>query len=448
MYGSTSAAARLSADKWKTEDAKAREQEVLAELHGDASALLLRLNASPPDDAAPVLGPVLHRWGSAFCSHARGIESAGPTPAPTFGAAAMARRGACRAADACVPARWSTRSWASLCAATGTASPPASSVYNGCLPPLRKSRGSRAPQVTLLIVSLYCRVEASAVSGPLRSGAQSSLGSEGLSRRATPRPRTKIPRRRSTLGILQIAKCGCGSTGAAPAPPSHPTTQCDSRIITIVFHVTENATPVSGHTTHSRATVLRGTLNALQPPPRRSQPDRGDLEEGREDAGRGSVGARGALENRACDRDVVGDRLQVLAVRAVEREEAQQLLDVLRERGLPRLDGGLRGASQVHLGRRHAVWVLLQVPCEARVQREEVGEAPTDVPLLAPLRPQLSRHTHPGSRTSVTGRMWLYQRASEHVARMPTRRVDVSAKRHDAQPAGCEGSRVLTAAIY
>jgi hypothetical protein len=94
------------------------------------------------------------------------------------------------------------------------------------------------------------------------------------------------------------------------------------------------------------------------------------------------------------------------------------------------------------------VRVLLQVPCEARVQREEVGEAPTDVPLLAPLRPQLSRHTHPGSRTSVTGRMWLYQRASEHVARMPTRRVDVSAKRHDAQPAGCEGSRVLTAAIY
>ena len=84
MYGSTSAAARLSADKWKTEDAKAREQEVLAELHGDASALLLRLNASPPDDAAPVLGPVLHRWGSAFCSTPEGSNPpVQPQPRPS-----------------------------------------------------------------------------------------------------------------------------------------------------------------------------------------------------------------------------------------------------------------------------------------------------------------------------------------------------------------------------
>ena len=67
VYGSTSAAAKLAADKWKTDDNKKKEQEVLAELMHEASAVLGRLgcNLSPP-----VFGPILHRWGSAFTSSA------------------------------------------------------------------------------------------------------------------------------------------------------------------------------------------------------------------------------------------------------------------------------------------------------------------------------------------------------------------------------------------
>ena len=63
VYGSTSAAAKLSADKWKSEENRIKEQEVLAELMAAGKEVLLKLAVEAP---TPVFGPVLHRWGSAF----------------------------------------------------------------------------------------------------------------------------------------------------------------------------------------------------------------------------------------------------------------------------------------------------------------------------------------------------------------------------------------------
>jgi len=63
VYGSTSAAAKLAADKWASEDNKKKEEQVLAELLEAATAACTKLNCLLPP---PVFGPILHRWGSAF----------------------------------------------------------------------------------------------------------------------------------------------------------------------------------------------------------------------------------------------------------------------------------------------------------------------------------------------------------------------------------------------
>jgi len=63
VYGSTSVAAKLAADKWASDDNKKKEEQVLAELMEASTALLAKLDCTFPP---PVFGPILHRWGSAF----------------------------------------------------------------------------------------------------------------------------------------------------------------------------------------------------------------------------------------------------------------------------------------------------------------------------------------------------------------------------------------------
>lgn len=74
VYGSKSAAAALAGgDKWRSDANKEKEAQLLATLYADAKTLLASLSATLPEEA---FGPVLHRWGSAFCSSApEGVEA-------------------------------------------------------------------------------------------------------------------------------------------------------------------------------------------------------------------------------------------------------------------------------------------------------------------------------------------------------------------------------------
>jgi len=65
VYGSTSAAAKLS-DRWRSEENKEKEKIVLEELCRSGEALLKELGYDLPKKAS--FGPILHRWGSAFCA--------------------------------------------------------------------------------------------------------------------------------------------------------------------------------------------------------------------------------------------------------------------------------------------------------------------------------------------------------------------------------------------
>eukprot|EP00960_Hanusia_phi_P057180 763482-Hanusia_phi.AAC.14 len=79
VYGSTSAAARLS-ERWKSEDNKEKEKMVLEQLCKSGESLLKDLGYQLPEvrkSCIPVdllccqqasFGPILHRWGSAFCA--------------------------------------------------------------------------------------------------------------------------------------------------------------------------------------------------------------------------------------------------------------------------------------------------------------------------------------------------------------------------------------------
>jgi len=73
VYGSTSAAAKLAPELWTKEKAKKGEAEVLQDLY-TAATQLLEPHTGPLSE--PVWGPLLHRWGSAFCG-----PSAVPLPA-------------------------------------------------------------------------------------------------------------------------------------------------------------------------------------------------------------------------------------------------------------------------------------------------------------------------------------------------------------------------------
>jgi len=75
VYGSKSAAASLAGgEKWKSEENQRREAQLLEELYRDTTELMARLHVDLPKEAS--FGPVLHRWGSAFCSASPNIEAA------------------------------------------------------------------------------------------------------------------------------------------------------------------------------------------------------------------------------------------------------------------------------------------------------------------------------------------------------------------------------------
>ncbi len=66
-YGSTSATAKLRPQAASQADGnKAREEAVVGLLYADAKGLLKQLAGELP--SRPVWGPLLHRWGSAFCA--------------------------------------------------------------------------------------------------------------------------------------------------------------------------------------------------------------------------------------------------------------------------------------------------------------------------------------------------------------------------------------------
>jgi len=66
VYGSTSAAAKLAADKWASDENKKQEKIVLEALMHEGSNVLRELSCSLPPPETHIFGPILHRWGSAF----------------------------------------------------------------------------------------------------------------------------------------------------------------------------------------------------------------------------------------------------------------------------------------------------------------------------------------------------------------------------------------------